>query len=231
MTVTRKDLECNAVRHVLAGSPLAGQLLSDEQLEASLQQILARRPPGPGLWLFGYGSLVWNPFVRFLERRPGTVRGYHRSFCLWSRINRGTPEQPGLALGLEPGGACRGSLFRIDGAIAEQELRILWRREMLMGSYHPRWVRARSRGEDLTALTFVINRGGHGYAGKLSEAQIVDTMLRAAGLYGSSADYLMRTVEGLNHCGIRDARLERLRDLVAARMAERKPGAAPPQAS
>lgn len=228
MTVTRSDLETNALRQTLEGSPLAGQMLSEEALEASLQQTLARRPEGPSLWLFGYGSLVWNPFVRFLERRPGTVRGYHRSFCLWSRINRGTPERPGLALGLEPGGACRGSLFRIDAAIAEQELRILWRREMLMGSYHPRWVRARSRSEDLIALTFVINRSAPGYAGKLSETQIVDTMLRAAGLYGSSADYLLRTVEGLNHCGIRDTRLERLRDLVAARLAARD-GTAPTQ--
>lgn len=216
MPVTRSDLEANSLRLALADSPLARHLLSDEELEASLQQTLARRPPGPDLWLFGYGSLVWNPFVRFLERRPGTVRGYHRSFCLWSRINRGTPDQPGLALGLEPGGACRGSLFRIDAAIAEQELRILWRREMMMGSYHPRWVRARSRGEELTALTFAINRDGTNYAGKLSEARIVDIMLRAAGLYGSSADYLLRTVEGLAHCGIRDARLERLRDLVVA---------------
>lgn len=226
MTVTRNDLEANSLRPALAGSPLAGELLSDEALEASLQQALERRPPGPDFWLFGYGSLVWNPFVRFLERRPGTVRGYHRSFCLWSRINRGTPEQPGLALGLEPGGACRGSLFRIDAAIAEQELRILWRREMLMGSYHPRWVRARSRGETLSALTFVINRDGSNYAGKLSEDCIVNTMLRAAGLYGSSAEYLLRTVEGLAHCGIRDVRLERLRDLVAARLT-----AAPPPPS
>jgi cation transport protein ChaC len=222
MNVTRNDLEANALRLALADSPLAPHLLSDADLEASLQQTLARRPPGPSLWLFGYGSLVWNPLVRFLERQPGTVRGYHRSFCLWSNINRGTPEQPGLALGLEPGGACRGSLFRIEAAIAEPELRILWRREMLMGSYHPRWVRARSQGETLTALTFVINRDGSNYAGKLSEERIVNTMLCAKGLYGSSAEYLLRTVEGLAHCGIRDARLERLRNLVAARLAARE---------
>lgn len=219
MTVTRFDLESNALRRRLADSPLAGQLLSDEALEASLQQTLAQRPAGDSLWLFGYGSLVWNPFVSFLERRPGTVRGYHRRFCLWSRINRGTPEQPGLALGLERGGACRGSLFRIDAAVAEAELRMLWRREMLMGSYHPRWLRAVSRGENLIALTFVINRDSPGYAGKLPDAQIVETMLRARGLWGSSAEYLLRTVEGLNHCGIRDPQLERLRDLVAERLA------------
>ncbi|MCK7491255.1 MAG: gamma-glutamylcyclotransferase [Comamonadaceae bacterium] len=122
-------------------------MLSEAALEASLQQALAQRPAGPDVWLFGYGSLVWNPFIRFLERRPGTVRGYHRRFCLWSRINRGTPEQPGLALGLEPGGACRGVVFRMDDDVAEDELRILWRREMMLGSYVPRWVRATSRGD------------------------------------------------------------------------------------
>jgi len=219
MPVTRADLEKNALRQSLERSPIGGQMLSEAALEASLQQALAQRPAGPDVWLFGYGSLVWNPFIRFLERRPGTVRGYHRRFCLWSRINRGTPEQPGLALGLEPGGACRGVVFRMDDNVAEDELRILWRREMMLGSYVPRWVRATSRGESLTALTFVINRASSGYAGRLSDAQIVHTLMHASGLYGSSMDYLTRTVAGLNHCGIRDPRLERLRDLALERMA------------
>ena len=219
MPVTRADLEKNALRQTLERSPIGTQLLSDAALEASLQQALAQRPAGPDVWLFGYGSLVWNPFIRFLERRPGTVRGYHRRFCLWSRINRGTPERPGLALGLEPGGACRGVVFRMDGDAAEDELRILWRREMMLGSYVPRWVHATSRGESLTALTFVINRASAGYAGKLGDAQIIDTLMHASGLYGSSMDYLTRTVDGLNHCGIRDPRLERLRDLALERMA------------
>lgn len=219
MPVTRADLEKNALRQTLEHSPIGTQLLSDAALEASLQQALAQRPAGPEVWLFGYGSLVWNPFIRFLERRPGTVRGYHRRLCLWSRINRGTPEQPGLALGLEPGGTCRGVVFRMDGDVAEDELRILWRREMMLGSYVPRWVRATSRGDTLTALTFVINRASSGYAGKLGDAQIVDTLMRARGLYGSSMDYLVHTVDGLNHCGIRDPRLERLRDLALKRMA------------
>jgi len=220
MPVTRADLEKNALRHTLERSPIGSQLLSDEALEASLQAALAQRPDGPDVCLFGYGSLVWNPFIRFLERRPGTVRGYHRRFCLWSRINRGTPEQPGLALGLEPGGACRGVVFRLEAAGAADELRILWRREMMLGSYVPRWVRTTSRGEKLTALTFVVNRASSGYAGRLGDAQIVDTLMRARGLYGSSMDYLTQTVEGLRHCGIPDPGLERLRDLALRRLAE-----------
>jgi len=128
MPVTRADLEQNRARKALARSSLAPELLSDEDLEASLRRTLWRHTPGADLWLFGYGSLVWNPSVRFLERGPAMLHGYHRRFCLWSRINRGTPERPGLALGLDSGGCCRGVVFRIPGAEVEAELRILWRR-------------------------------------------------------------------------------------------------------
>jgi len=219
LPVTRSDLERDALRRTLEGSPVADLLLPEKTLEASLYDALARRPAGPDVWVFGYGSLVWNPFMRFLERRPGTVRGYHRSFCLWCRINRGTLELPGLVLGLERGGACRGSAFRIEGRLAEEELRILWRREMMLGSYVPRWLKVTSQGETVTALTFVVNRAAPTYAGKLPEQEVVDILTRATGHYGSAVDYLLRTVEGLQHCGIRDARLERLRDMALARMA------------
>jgi len=217
MPVTRADLEQNRARKALARSSLAPELLSDEDLEASLRRTLWRHTPGADLWLFGYGSLVWNPSVRFLERGPAMLHGYHRRFCLWSRINRGTPERPGLALGLDSGGCCRGVVFRIPGTEAEAELRILWRREMLMGSYLPRWVTVRRGGQRLTALTFVINRAASGYAGRLGESEIAATLADAEGLYGTGAEYLLRTVEGLSHCGIPDRRLERLRDLVLAR--------------
>jgi cation transport protein ChaC len=221
MPVTRADLEQNRARKALARSPLAPELLSDEALEASLQETLWRHTPGADLWLFGYGSLVWNPSVRYLERWPAKLHGYHRCFCLWSRINRGTPERPGLALGLDAGGCCRGVVFRIPGAEVRTELRVLWRREMLMGSYQPRWVTVRRGDDRLTALTFVINRAASGYTGHLSENEVAATLAGAEGLYGTGADYLLRTVEGLSHCGIPDHRLERLRDLVLERMSSR----------
>jgi cation transport protein ChaC len=219
LPVTRSDLERDALRRSLEGSPIASQLLPEAALEASLHDALAQRPAGADVWVFGYGSLVWNPFVHFLERRAGTVRGYHRSFCLWCRINRGTPEQPGLVLGLEPGGACRGSVFRIEGQLAEQELRILWRREMMLGSYVPRWLKVKCQTETITALTFVVNRDAPTYAGKLSDQAVVGVLARATGHYGSAVDYLLRTVEGLRHCGIRDVRMERLRDMALTHMA------------
>lgn len=206
--ITRHDLEQDRIRRHVETGVLAAHMLSVEAMEASLQQALAARPPGAALWLFAYGSLIWNPMLEFAERRPALLHGFHRGFYLLSRINRGTPERPGLVLALERGGTCRGVAYRISDALAEQELRVLWRREMLLGSYHPRWLRLRLGEAPEYALCFVANRAGSGYAGRRSDAEVVDMLLQAEGLYGSGADYLSRTVEGLRSHGIRDRRLE-----------------------
>lgn len=238
MAITRADLMDDRIRRALDDSALAPLLLSDAELECSLQQVLACRERGGGergsgeggkdLWLFAYGSLIWNPLLHFNARHTALLRGYHRGFYLRSRINRGTPENPGLVLGLDRGGACNGVVYRIAEADTDVELRMLWRREMLMGSYAPRWVRVSSEGaglgECVRALAFVVRRECDGYAGKLSERQIVDILLRTSGIYGTGADYLLRTVEGLALSGIRDRHLSRLRDqLIAARTSGRGP--------
>ena len=108
VTLSRRDLEEHRMRELYMAAVDPKGTLSDEALAASLASTLARRPPGAGWWVFAYGSLLWNPLFPFLEARPATLRGVHRSFCLWSKASRGTTEQPGLVLGLEPGGACRG---------------------------------------------------------------------------------------------------------------------------
>src|SRR5262249_59692085 len=129
----------NALRRALERSPLAAELLSDEVLEHSLSAALSSPHRQPDVWLFAYGSLVWNPVLDFDERVVVTVHGYHRSFCLWSRINRGSPEKPGLVLGLDRGGRCTGLAYRVPARLAGGELRLLWRRRMLLGSYAPPW--------------------------------------------------------------------------------------------
>lgn len=210
MPVTRHDLEHDRVRQALRDSSIAPHLLSERQLEASLQAALAGRPEAGELWVFAYGSLMWNPFVRFSERRIGTVFGYHRRFCLWSRINRGTPERPGLVLGLDRGGACTGVAYRIAEADVETELRVLWRREMMTGAYLPRWLPARSGAQRLRVLAFVMNRASSAYAGRLEDEAVLRAMQGTRGLYGEALDYLLRTAESLERHGIRDAYVRRL---------------------
>lgn len=221
--LTRLDLENDILREALRAGPLAAQVLSAEALEASLQAALASPHRQADVWLFAYGSLVWNPVLDYEERCVVTVHGYHRSFCLWSRVNRGTPEQPGLVLGLDRGGRCTGVAYRIPGALAERELRLLWRREMLLGSYAPRWVLVTHGARSFRALAFVVRRERSGYAGRLAAETIVERLIHARGAIGSGVDYLRQTIDGLAAIGIRDPNLIHLDGLIRARLGEEEP--------
>ena len=194
----------------------AAHALDDEALSRSLTATLAAKPKGAGWWVFGYGSLLWNPLFPIAEARPATVHGLHRRFCLHSLASRGTRERPGLVLGLERGGACRGIAFRLPSALALDELHLLWRREMVVGSYRPVWVRVRAGERALTALAFAVRRDHPQYAA-LSMDEQADTIAHACGAFGSSCEYLTKTRSALAEHGIVDAYLERLAADVAAR--------------
>jgi cation transport protein ChaC len=219
----RADLQDNVLRRALERSPLAHELLSEAELEGSLQEALASPHRQPDVWLFAYGSLIWNPVLEFDERLVATAHGWHRSFCLASRVNRGTPERPGLVLGLDRGGRCTGLAYRIPERAAEPELRLLWRREMLLGSYAPRWVLVTHGERTLRALAFVVRRGRSGYAGRLPTETIVDRLIHARGKVGTGIDYLRQTIDGLAAIGIRDPNLMHIDGLIRARLGEDEP--------
>lgn len=207
MSITRNDLETGRIRKAITECGYAPRLLSDQELEASIKGMLAKHPRGRDVWLFGYGSLIWNPLVHFTQRRLATVYGYHRRYCLWSMFGRGTPDAPGMMLGLDRGGRCRGVAYRLAAAKAVDELRLLWCREMVTGVYTPRWVRARDAGGPLDAITFVVDRSHPWYAGKVPLDRIASAVARGKGMIGSSADYLRQTCEELVAQGIADDHL------------------------
>ncbi|MFH1604363.1 MAG: gamma-glutamylcyclotransferase [Pseudomonadota bacterium] len=216
MSLTRVDLERDRIRQELAQTPLGAHLLSDAELEESLWQILEQRAVDQDCWVFGYGSLVWNPLFHFEEKRVVTTHGYHRSFCLWSRVNRGTPDRPGLVLGLDRGGRCRGVAYRIASNKVENELRLIWRREMLTGAYVPRWVKVSDGETDFRAVTFIINRAGPSYAGRLPPETIIERVMTCHGRMGPGIEYLLHTAEALHDCGIEDRQLQKLCELARA---------------
>lgn len=215
MTLSRRDLEENRMGALYA-SATKRQALSAEELSASLNATLAAKPKGAGWWVFGYGSLVWNPLFPVAETHAGTVRGLHRRFCLRSVASRGTPDQPGLVLGLDRGGACRGLVFRLPAPLAVDELHLLWRREMVVGGYVPRWVGVDVDGAQRCALTFVVKRDHPHYTGKLELAEQVRILNCACGAFGSSRDYLNHTRAALAAHGIVDGYLETLAARLAA---------------
>lgn len=215
--ITREAIEKNHSREALRNSPLASQMLCDDTLAASLDAMLAHWDGESDVFVFGYGSLIWNPCMEHRGRMAATVRGYHRRFCLWSSVYRGTPENPGLVLALDRGGACRGMVYRIPASLARQELTLLWRREMFGGAYHARWLRAQTETGVVNAIAFVINHDSAAYAGRLPDDVVAEKLATCRGQYGSGADYLCQTAAALRAAGLDDAHLDRLCDLVAAR--------------
>ena len=166
------------------------------------------------LWVFGYASLIWRPEFQSVEQRPARVHGWHRALEMRSRVNRGTPECPGLVFALVPGGSCRGMAYRIDKRRADAELERLWAREMPTGVYDPKWLPCRTPQGQVQALAFTLSRRSPAHTGRLTDAQMLTVLREAVGRFGSTRDYLLATAHSLRGCGIRDRDIERLVALV-----------------
>jgi len=192
--------------------------MSDAALRDSLSATLAGWNGRSPLWVFAYGSLIWKPEFEFDRRVPARVFGYHRRMCLRSIKYRGSEAQPGVVAGLDRGGSCSGIAYRLTAAMARRHLPALWAREMFMGSYSARWLRTAPRDGNapFRALAFVVVRGGCNYCGGLDETRLLTILRNARGIYGTSLDYLQRTVQALHADGLRDPHLERLARLAAA---------------
>ncbi|MER8692090.1 gamma-glutamylcyclotransferase [Mesorhizobium opportunistum] len=195
--------------------------LEDRDYLEIRMRLLAGRPRGADIWVFAYGSLLWNPCFEFIEERPATVYGWHRRFSLWLTRWRGTRERPGLMLALDRGGSCRGVAYRISHHDVETAIDRLLRREMSANppTNVPRWVSVRSAGGNLPAIAFVADRSGPGYAAALPEQTTVEILSLAVGHIGSCADYLRKTVLQLEARNMRDETLWRLQGKVAAYLA------------
>lgn len=216
LQLSREALASGAIRRFVEAHSQV-ETLSPAELAVSRRAALASRDLSRGVWLFAYGSLIWNPLIDVAERRLGTVYGYHRRFCIWSELGRGSPERPGLVLALDHGGACRGVLLRVAPEQVESELNVIWQREMLTSVYHARWLRVRSAAGPVEALAFVVNRAHSRYAGRLPDARILDAIATAEGPIGRCADYLIETVACLRALGICESGLAALNDRLAAR--------------
>jgi cation transport protein ChaC len=191
--------------------------MTDEDYAATVAMMLNEHGPGP-VWVFGYGSLLWNPGFAFEERRPARLFGWHRAFCMQLFRFRGSPEQPGLMLALDHGGSCKGEVFRIAEGSAATELEKLLRREIpyrrLAKAW--RWVGVDIHGTQQTALTFYAGMRRDLFYARLPLHTQAHMLARAAGHGGSGAAYLHQTVRKLEELGIHDSYLWELQHLVAA---------------
>ena len=160
-------------------------------------------------WVFGYGSLMWNPGFPFVEKADAVIFGYRRSLCIHSWVHRGSEANPGLVLGLDRGGACRGVAFRVADADRDEVLDYLRARELVTNVYLERWASARlGDGRRVTVVAYVADRSHAQYAGSLDTRAAAAIVNIAVGQSGPNDAYVFNTLEHLRAVGIRDHWLE-----------------------
>ena len=164
------------------------------------------------IWIFGYGSLIWRPGFRYLEAVTGRLHGFHRRLCVWSHVYRGSSRNPGLVLGLDRGGSCRGLAYRVDPGRADAVRTYLHERELIYGIYRPIELTITlmgngRKGDRVRASTYVVDQTHPQYAAGLDDSERAAVVIRSTGSAGRCRDYLASTVEGLNALGMPDHRL------------------------
>ena len=183
--------------------------------EANRQTVLKGRMD-QDLWVFAYGSLIWDPAVEVAEYRYGALAGWRRSFCMQLESGRGTHNRPGLMAALDSGGSCEGVVFRIPGALVAEETTFMWRREMFSGTYCPVFLEVSTPQGPVEALVFVIERNNRRYCPDVSEDDAARMIATAEGNLGPNFDYLDQLVRHLEDLGIKDDDMSKLHHAAAS---------------
>jgi cation transport protein ChaC len=185
-------------------------IITHEERDANRAAATRHLKPGAPVWVFGYGSLMWNPAIHVAATERAQIYGYHRSFCLNLIFGRGAPDNPGLMLGLDSGGSCVGLVHKIAPEHVESELEILWLREMIGMGYAPKWLTAKCESGTREVLTFVANKADERYLGPQPLTEAAARIARSEGILGKNRDYLYSTIKHLDELGIGDGPLHEL---------------------
>ncbi|MEW9920112.1 gamma-glutamylcyclotransferase [Marimonas sp. MJW-29] len=196
-----------------------GWRMDHDAREANRQAVLANRMTRD-LWVFAYGSLIWDPAVHVEEYRYGALPGWRRRFCMRLDGGRGTYDRPGLMAALDEGGHCDGVVFRIPAALVDRETQFMWRREMFAGAYRPVFFEVGTPQGPVEALTFVMDHDNPRYMPEVSEEEAARMIALAEGRLGPNFAYLDSLVRHLDELGITDADIHRLHAIAGAIRAE-----------
>ena len=217
MTKIQKNNDLNSGISYSWGSGVEADMIrvmNSNELTDSVNKILKGMNLNKGVWVFGYGSLMWNPDFKLAEMRTGILNGYHRSLCLKSIVYRGSPDYYGLVFGLDKGDSCQGIAYRIEEEYIQSEMQKIWEREMFAGTYIPTWVNVKTKQGDISAVTFVINNEHEHYIPDIEINEIAERVVRAEGICGSCHDYVQNTVKSLQRLGLQDSNLDQLLNLI-----------------
>lgn len=190
---------------------------TSDRIFQSLADTLGAGPEPDDIWLFAYGSLIWNPLIEFAERRKANLPDWHRSFCLRMIAGRGHPTTPGRMLAVEPGGTTQGIAYRLIAPLVDCELRLVWIREMVAGSYRPSWCPITlETGRIVPAIVFTADPTRPYYEGDSSVATVAPLISSASGSHGTNADYAFQLAAALVEEGLADPYVESLVQSIAS---------------
>ena len=209
IVLNRKNIKADKLRSIVRKQGLGSKLLDDASLLKSRRSLVPDNTK-KDIWIFGYGSLIWNPVIRPIKKLKVKSYGYRRKYCLKTHIGRGSKECPGLVLGLENGGSVTGQALKINNKNIFEELDLVWRREMIMGAYIPKIISGYSEEGKIDMIAFTINKKHENYIGSLSEAETALMISKAQGFLGTATDYLDKTCESLKILNLNDLYLKRL---------------------
>ena len=210
MALTRDDLENDRLRARIRENFPDYPLLDEARFEASRRRVL-EQIEGRDVWIFGYGSLIWNPCIDFDRSEPARINGLTRRYCLWDKSGRGSDDSPGFYLALAPGDHCDGVAFHVPAERVDWELTCIWRREMISGAYRAEVLEAITRdGESIRCVVFLANPKHERYCCELLPQKLVECIALAEGTIGTSREYLYSTVAGLAKVGLDDPELTAL---------------------
>ena len=217
MPLSRDSLSDDSFKQqMLDEAPGEMTLMEEGAFEASRRAILDKAEEVGELWVFGYGSLIWNPIVEVTDRRPARLPGHSRRFCVWAPIGRGSPDCPGLWLALDEGGTCDGVALRLPDGKWEEETTILWRREMISGVYRPAWLTLETPEGPLPACVFLSNPEHDRYSPVIRHEEQVQAIAKGEGSLGTCRAYLYDLADGLERQNLSDPYIDRLQREVRA---------------
>ena len=189
--------------------------LDDEELIFMRRKIIPDKGIGKDIYIFAYGSLLWNPTFEYEEQFPAIIYGFHRKFCMKTNLGRGSYENPGLMLGLDKGGSCKGIVYKLKKNNQIKEIDLLYKREMVTGTYIPRLLKTKmNNGKTVTSLTFTVDQKHENYVSNLSIHQTAKLISKAHGFLGSCEEYLNYTVSSLTELNIIDKRMNDIYNVI-----------------
>ena len=213
--LTSKNISEGLLKKTILKSLKNQRVLGDDELLSIRRKLIPDEGTNRSIYIFAYGSLLWNPTFKYELQIAAKIYGYHRSFCMKTRLGRGSVKNPGLMLGLDYGGSCHGSVYKLHKKNEVREIDLLFKREMVTGTYIPKLLKAELLSKKkVDCLTFVINRENENYIPDLSLEEISKIISKAHGFFGSCEEYLNYTITSLSELKIKDKKMNIIQNLI-----------------